>query len=1687
MTHSGMRVLRAFVLVVASGACSLVPAAAQGQLGAVVASGSRYAGNSGGTAGFNQDSGAASATSLSAPSYAVFDGSGNLFVSDTQNNCVRKIDTSGNITTVAGLRVNGGPDTCNAIANPTPVQGLSRPTGLAIDASGTLYISDSLHNCVRSLASGAVDSFAANVLTTVAGTCTATDTASVTPAPNGLAVDAGGNLYISIQDTAAATPVNQVLRHGAGAGATAVCYMAGQASANVPNACSGVTGTATLASPAGLAIDAVGDLYIADTGNNCVREIAGLTTIQTAVGKCANDQTGTSTTSLQSPYGLAFTPGQLLLITETGASQNAVVSYSGLTQTLTAVAGLPSGAAGAYQASLDGQSALSTPLNQPLGVAASNSGDVYLADSGDNVVRRFSTYQNFATTVLGSASASQTITFAIYSAANLSVSVGADYTLGANSCTGTITPAASGQSPATCQVTLTFNPTLPGVRSSALQVRDSNTGAVIRTSLTGTATGPLALLTPGVTSTLASGLRNPIAISTDSSGNTFVLEQGPVPNSSDVIAIAAGGGSSRVVVPQGSGVVTPTAMAVDAAGNVYLADGASNTIARFGADGSTNLTYASGLVNPSALVVDAYGDLYVAQAGAAHDVIEIYAGGQSRTVAGAGSTLAANGVAATTAEFVKPTGLALGPNGLTIADASGQYVYNVDSAGIIHIVAGNGSSVTSDSTQATGTAILYPVGIAYDAAGDLYVADEAANRVYVVYPVQSAGTNGANTNIATAVGSGSAGSSDGPALSATLSAPLTLALDGAANLFVVDSGNSSVREVSYPSTATLNFGDVIIGNSPTDVETVVNAGNAALGLTTPITTTDSHFTVTMASSCASTVSVGGTCALGYTFTPTLQGPVSATSTITSTSSTSPFTIQLSGFGLTTQNLPFTVQPETEVYGAAFAQTLSLNVIYPDLAPDGTMNFSISGNQTCGTAAPFGVTVTCNAPNSHLHVIGSPYTVNFTYTHAPNETNPNYYNYPGPTYPNTVSGTTTLTVTPAPLTVTTGSHSSYYGDPIVLPTPSATFTTLVNGDVVKATDTTTATTSSPVGTYPITSALSFIGTATPTDYTITNLQGTYTVLARPLTVTVTNTSRAYGAANPTFNSTTVGAVNGDTFTVTYSTTATTTSPAGTYPITATVTGANIANYAVTVVAGTLTVTPIPLTVNVASATRPYGTANPSFSSSIVGAINGDTFTEALTTTATVSSPVGTYPINDTLSGPAARNYTITVNPGTLTITKATGSLFVTANSASRTYGAANPTFTSTVTGALNNDTFTISYSTAATPASPVGTYAITPVVSGAAAANYNIVTANGTLTVTPATLTVAVNSVSRAFGAANPIFTGVVTGAQNGDAVGAVYVTAATATSAPGVYPITATLSGAALTNYTANIVPGTLTITLAGTSTTIASSGSPVNAGASVTFTAHVSSGAGVPTGIVTFTSGTTTLGTGTVDGSGNATFTTSTLAPGTLTITATYSGSATFGGSSASLTEVVSPGSFTLTATPPSQFVRGGGTTVYVITATSVNGYAGPVTLSCAGLPSDASCSFSPASITLASGATATTNMTVVNTAADAKLQLPELPQSGTQTRSAPVAFSLALPFELTGLGVFFGIFGRRRRTAAGKLGGLKFILAVVCTAGLLGLAGCACFTSTYQNYTINVTGTTTVQGVASQSTSVILSVGQQ
>jgi filamentous hemagglutinin family protein len=402
---------------------------------------------------------------------------------------------------------------------------------------------------------------------------------------------------------------------------------------------------------------------------------------------------------------------------------------------------------------------------------------------------------------------------------------------------------------------------------------------------------------------------------------------------------------------------------------------------------------------------------------------------------------------------------------------------------------------------------------------------------------------------------------------------------------------------------------------------------------------------------------------------------------------------------------------------------------------------------------------------------------------------------------------TLTVTPAPLTITANSAARLYG--ASNPAFSASYSGFVSGDTASVvaglqfgTNTTSA---SPVGGgYAITPS-----GASASNYAITYATGTLTVNPAPVTITADDMSKTYGAANPGFTASYAGLVNGENSTVVtglrLGTAATAGSPVGGYAITPA--GASAANYTITYAAGTLTVNPAPLTITANDASRLYGAAQPSFSASYSGLVNGDNPSVVtglqLTTNATGGSNVGAYPI--TPSGASAANYAIAYTPGTLTVNPAP--LTITANDGSAVYGHSLPSFGASYAGFVNGDTAAVvtglQFVANGMQGSAAGSYSIIPFA--ATATNYAIAFVNGTLTITPAPLTITADSASRLYGAGNPVFTASYAGLVNGDTAAVVTGLQLSATAANvGTYPIIP--SGASAANYAITYVSGALTI-----------------------------------------------------------------------------------------------------------------------------------------------------------------------------------------------------------------------------------------------------------------------------------------
>ena len=475
------------------------------------------------------------------------------------------------------------------------------------------------------------------------------------------------------------------------------------------------------------------------------------------------------------------------------------------------------------------------------------------------------------------------------------------------------------------------------------------------------------------------------------------------------------------------------------------------------------------------------------------------------------------------------------------------------------------------------------------------------------------------------------------------------------------------------------------------------------------------------------------------------------------------------------------------------------------------------NATANVAGAFSY----NPPLGTVLSAGSNQTLSVTFT--PTDTGD---------YPNPVTQTVALNVGQAPLTVTANPASMTYGGSV--PALSVSYSGFVNGDTIGSLTTaasvsTTGTSASSVGGYPTTPS----GAVDP-NYSMIYVPGALTIDPAPLTIIADNLTMTAGSPVPALTVSYEGFVNNDRFfndqpasavndTFVLSTTATSASLPGNYPILVSEANLSDPNYTCTSVPGTLTVLPPTLTITANSATMTYGGTVPVLSVSYSGFVNGDTpaslaAAPAISTTATSASGVGTYPI--TASGAVDSYYHIVYALGTLTVNPAL--LTITASSQSKTYGqSANLGSTAfSSVGLLPGDTITgvTLTSTGVAPTVGVGAYDIVPsAASGSSAGNYAITYLKGTLTVNPAPLTIIADDLTMTVGSPVPTLTLRYNGFVNNDhffnhqpasSVNDTFVLSTTATSASpvGTYPILFSEATLSDPNYACTTVPGTLTI-----------------------------------------------------------------------------------------------------------------------------------------------------------------------------------------------------------------------------------------------------------------------------------------
>ncbi len=339
---------------------------------------STVAGNYAFGAGYYGDGGPATAAQLNGPNGVAFDASGNLYIAEMYNQVIRKVNTSGIISTVAGNHAHGAG--YSGDGGPATAAELNYPYGVALDASDNLYIADMNNNIIRKVnTSGTISTVAGNHIGGYngdGGPATAADLSS----PAGVALDVSGNLCIIDWGNSVIRMVNTsgIISTVAGN------YILGPGY-------SGDGGPATAAElyyPEGITFDASGNLYIADNDNYIIRKVNTSGTISTVAGNngygagYSGDGGPATGAELYAPYGVTFDRSGNLYIADFNLQVVRMVNTFGIISTIAGNVSFGYGYSG------DGGPATAAELEDPSDVACDASGNLYIADWGNNIIRK---------------------------------------------------------------------------------------------------------------------------------------------------------------------------------------------------------------------------------------------------------------------------------------------------------------------------------------------------------------------------------------------------------------------------------------------------------------------------------------------------------------------------------------------------------------------------------------------------------------------------------------------------------------------------------------------------------------------------------------------------------------------------------------------------------------------------------------------------------------------------------------------------------------------------------------------------------------------------------------------------------------------------------------------------------------------------------------------------------------------------------------------------------------------------------------------------------------------------------------------------------------------------------------------------------------------------------------------------
>jgi cysteine-rich repeat protein len=643
--------------------------------------------------------------------------------------------------------------------------GLANPYGVAVDHDGNTYIADSDNNVIRRID---VSGFT----TTIAGTGTpgwtgdgGVATSAELNGPRGVAVDGLGDVYVA--DTQ-----NQVIRLIDPNGI--ITTVAGNGTLTFAGDVGPAT-SASLAQPSGVAVDGLGNLYIADATNNRVRRVdtRGVITTVAGDGNCCFSGDNIPATSADLRVANIALDGLGQIYIADGAYRVRKVDLAGV---ITTVAG--DGTPCTVSPCGDGGAATSAQLSLPYGVMPDGLGNLYIAASANARIRRVDPAGNI-TTVAGT-----------------SIGFSGDGDLATNA-----------------QFSFPAGMSFDGAGN--LYIADKGNGRIRRVDTRGyisTFAGAGGVGATGDGGSATSVVWYADALAADPAGNLYVSDPGAHCtirriDTRGVITTVAGTGSCGYGGDRGpatSALLRPAAVAV-ALGNIYVDDYGNNRIRRVDPAGVITTVAGTGIggfsgdggpatnaqiSNATGVAADELGNLYIADYSNGR-IRFVDTAGYISTIAGGGPSLA-EGILATSA-LVDTVNVAVqGLFQVYISDFYHHRVRRVDTTGDILTVAGTGTPGFNGDDQAATDAQLYgPSAVAFDAHGGYFIADKGNHRVR---RVDSAGA------ITTFAGKGTQGfSGDGAAaVDAQLDLPVSLGTDAVGNLYIMESiqtGRARIRRV----------------------------------------------------------------------------------------------------------------------------------------------------------------------------------------------------------------------------------------------------------------------------------------------------------------------------------------------------------------------------------------------------------------------------------------------------------------------------------------------------------------------------------------------------------------------------------------------------------------------------------------------------------------------------------------------------------------------------------------------------------------------------------------------------------------------------------------------------------------------------------------------------------------------------